>query len=297
MNPKKHLAIVVPALALSVAAPAYSAVLLTENFETRDVGTQINYSSTSGGVWNWHNVPDSLQIGYSEGKSQFGNLSGIATQSASFRDSTGNWLTLPAANTNQLSFDLYWLNNVGGGESDPGHGMTVYFGVTDRWANLTATSSNHAEGYQLTINPVGVNSVDVWLRQRTTAFVNVIDPVRVTIPGAIITAANGNTDHTIPGATISVDLTWTATDILLTVNGTTVLDTTVTNITRTPANEVIEGDADGNTYIQFWSGALRAKGIDNIVISSTSPIPEPSSFALAMGGVAMLGGALRRRRA
>lgn len=59
------------------------------------------------------------------------------------------------------------------------------------------------------------------------------------------------------------------------------------------------GDGTGPIRMQLLSGNTQTRfvsTIDNVAIWNTVPVPEPSSYALALAGLACGGSALQRRR-
>lgn len=54
--------------------------------------------------------------------------------------------------------------------------------------------------------------------------------------------------------------------------------------------------ADGTVRISFLGHQNRSAEIDNVLLSATVPVPEPQAYALALGGLGVIGIVARRRR-
>lgn len=268
--------------ALCCATAASAEVILSDNFENRTTGDLLQLSPTSGpDTYTWHNVsspPNGPVISEYNGN-KYANLTNLGLTSASFSN-----LVLDSTQSYTLSFDLLWLHSYGSTEDSSS--FFVYFNLPARYTNVPAT--NNVQGFRLGINPRGYGSVDYFIQQKTTSFVDIVRGN--TNIGANVTTAGDTT----PGAPVSVSLTWDASHLSLSVGGTVVYTSEATPFTPTAANANITG----NTFLQFWTTTGRNKGLDNVVLSlnPASSVPEPATSAALIGGLVLAGGLLRRRR-
>ncbi|MBY0558165.1 MAG: CCXG family PEP-CTERM protein, partial [Burkholderiaceae bacterium] len=56
----------------------------------------------------------------------------------------------------------------------------------------------------------------------------------------------------------------------------------------------LEGCCDGGQQVQF---AKAGEGYQTFTADTLAPVPEPETYAMLLGGLAMLGAVARRRRA
>lgn len=290
MNTTKLRALALPALALVALSSAAQAVTITENFNS--------YTASETPVTGLAASPG---FGTTTGGWLTGWRSASSTTAATARilDSSpftggGNYMSgTLTANSTTGALDRIALNkayDVAG--NSLASATAIYTNFDLRVDSMPATMNLEI----LDNGARGTGNINAsWILRISNGFWSVFDGSTVTSTGF---AATAGTTYSVSIVSNPVTFKW---DYTISNGSTSVSGTSLDFRTSSFVTDNTAGSEGGRWFLVTASETTDIAGqsttfsIDNIVISTTAPIPEPSTFAL-LGGVVALGAAATRRR-
>lgn len=238
-------------------------VLVSDDFENREVGSQLENSVTSGGTWNWWGVAKDEKDGPAIAEWQgnkFADLGSFRVVRATF-DKLGQKLVIPAGAAVRVKFDILWLQKFGGPIA---FGVHCHYLLPGRYSNLynLPPPDEGAQGFLLQIGVTGVNTVEWGIYRRAREKLVPVASGTCQVAGVL-----DGSDESGPGTPISVELSFEGDQQTL-----RIAEEEVFNSVGLPEAR----KSYDQTYIQFWSAENRHKGIDNLSISRIDPLAIPA---------------------